>query len=100
MIFTFYHDHDFLKQATFHIFLPCDLYLIRLLVSTMFLPVVDRYLENLDILSGITQDITCKILRISKIVIFEMILSLDFKIMRSGHIIFGGDKKFENLISK
>lgn len=31
-----------------------------------------------------------KILWISKKVVFEMILSLDFKIMRSGHIILGG----------
>lgn len=26
----------------------------------MFLPVLGRYLENLDVLTGITQDITCK----------------------------------------
>ncbi len=58
----------------------------------MFSPVLGRYPENLDILTGITEDITCKILWISKIVIFEMIFSLDFKITRSGHIIFGGGK--------
>lgn len=59
----------------------------------MFLPALGRYLENLDILTGIIEDITCKILGLSKIVIFEMIFSLDFKIMRSGHIILGGGKR-------
>ncbi len=99
LVFTFYRNHNSLKQATFRIFLPCDLYLVRLLVSSMFLSPC-FYQCWADIwkiwMSWLVSPriLLVKILWISKIVVFEMILSLDFEIMRSGHRVLGGGQKY------